>query len=168
MDSVEMLWGMAKATNPSDDVTGHRPLQMISQIFVDMSHSKYFQHVHCSSRLYSISLLNNLFLKHHATLHRSNHPESPSILVLILVAFCRSSARKSKFGLGRSPTWRSMRHAVWMAIDGYSLPFCFCRSRANDHFCPICVFSFCHASKWKEAVSWSLIIMIYEDHLDSS
>jgi len=44
MDSVEMLWGMAKATNPSDDVTGHRPLQMISQIFVDMSHSKYVQH----------------------------------------------------------------------------------------------------------------------------
>lgn len=158
-----MSWGMAKATNPSDAVTGHRPLQMISQIFVDMSHSKYFQHVQCSSRLYS--LLVGQFVFETPCNFTSLQP-SPSILVLMLVADCRSSARKSKFGSGRSPTWRSMRHVLGL-IDGYSLPFCLQKPCQRPLLSNLCVF-LCHASKWKEALSWSLIIRIYEDHLDSS
>ena len=77
-----MLWGMAKATNPSDDVTGHRPLQMISQIFV----VNIFNMNSLFITALFHQLVEHLFLKHHATLHRSNHPESPSILVLMLVA----------------------------------------------------------------------------------
>ena len=139
MDSVEMSWGMAKATNPSDAVTGHRPLQMISQIFVDMSHSKYMFNM---NSLFITALFHQLvgqFVFETPCNFTSLQP-SPSILVLMLVAFCRSSARKSKFGSGRSPTWRSMRHAFgWQLMDIHC--HFVCRSRANDHFCPICVFS---------------------------
>lgn len=163
MDSVEMSWGMAKATNPSDSVTGHRPLQMISQIFVDMSHSKYVQHVHCSSRLYS--LLVGQFVFETPCNFTSLQPSS-SILVLMLVRTAGSSARKSKFGSGRSPTWRSMRHAFgWQLMD--SLPLFAEAVPTTILWKKLCVF-LGHASKWKEALSWSLIIRIYEDHLDSS
>ena len=137
-----MSWGMAKATNPSDAVTGHRPLQMISQIFVDMSHSKYVQHeftVHhgfIPSACWTICFWNTMQLYIAPTI-----PNPPQFLVLMLVR--TAAVLREKASLARADL---LPDARWgMRLDGNWWIFianCFCRSRANDHFCPICVFSF--------------------------
>lgn len=161
MDSVEMLWGMAKATNPSDDVTGHRPLQMISQIFVVNIFNMFTVHhgfipLACWAFVFETPC-------NFTSLQPSRIPlNSGADLGCWTAAVLREKASLARADLLPDARWG-------MRLDWLMDIHCHCLQKPCQRplLSNLCVF-LGHASKWKEALSWSLIIRIYEDHLDSS
>lgn len=126
---------------------------------------KYFQHVHCSSRLYSLLVGQFVFETpcNFTSLQPSRIPlNSGADLGCWTAAVLREKASLARADLLPDARWG-------MRLDWLMDIHCHCLQKPCQRplLSNLCVF-LGHASKWKEALSWSLIIRIYEDHLDSS